>query len=597
MAGPNGTTNGAATATTTAAPAPRSRAADIAQLKASLAVGAAESSAQAAVSHMSPLEESRLHYHPRLTPVLKGAFAVSEGPPTGAAFDEDKVEKLFPCLFGQPIVSLVPHRGEGTCEVGRMLRVGVVLSGGPAPGGHNVVSGLLDYLMARNADSKLLGFLGGPSGIIDSDYIDLNLDAVLPFRNQGGFHIIGSGRTKIETPEQFASARETVTKLALDGLVVVGGDDSNSNAMKLAEDFKKHGLSCSAIGVPKTLDADMRGDHIEMSFGFDTAVKVYANLVANLGQDAVSARKSYHFCRVMGRSASHIALECALQTRPNLAFIGEEVEQNGTTLPRVVQEIADVVCERADIGKNYGLIIIPEGLVEFMPDVEALIKELNEVLASTPIEKHTFDDCMIALSPESRNLFALLPQSFANQLMLERDPHGNVQVAKIEVERLLIEMVASECKSRKAAGLFSGKFSGSAHYLGYEGRCSLPTNFDANYCYGLGHVAAALIDAKRTGYVATLSGLTKDPEEWAPAGYPLTMMMNIERRKAHDVAVIKKKLVELDGEPFKLFAANRHSWRTSDQYRNPGPIQFSGPGADDVTLTMRAEAEAEAKTQ
>jgi diphosphate-dependent phosphofructokinase len=548
--------------------------------------------AAAAIAAPSPLMTARHQYKPRLPPVLLGAFAVREGAPTGAKFDAAQVEALFPALFGQPAVEIVPHCGEAGIEVGRRLAIGVVLSGGPAPGGHNVISGLLDYCSARNSGSKLHGFRGGPSGILDGEHVELDDAAVAPFRNQGGFHIIGSGRTKIESEEQFAAARRTVTDMGLDGLVVVGGDDSNSNAMKLAEDFKKNGLSCCVIGVPKTLDADMRGDEIEMSFGFDTTVKTYANLIANLGHDAVSARKSYHFCRVMGRSASHIALECALQVHPNLALVGEEVEANKTTLPMVVKSIADVVCERAAAGKNYGVIVIPEGLVEFMPDVDALIAELNEVLAAADGRPVTFDECRGALTPAARSLFALLPRTFADQLMLERDSHGNVQVAKIEVERLLIDMVDAELGVRRAAGEFDGKFSGSAHYLGYEGRCAHPSQFDASYCYGLGHVAAALIDGRRTGYIAALGDLTKAPEEWKPAGFPLTMMMNIERRSGHDVAVIKKKLVDLAGAPFTIFSEQRDSWRLSDEFRSPGPIQFFGPGAEDVTLTMMAEAEA-----
>jgi diphosphate-dependent phosphofructokinase len=340
----------------------------------------------------------------------------------------------------------------------------------------------------------------------------------------------------------------------------------------------------------------MRSDEIEMSFGFDTAAKTYANLVANLALDAVSARKNYFFCRVMGRSASHIALECALQVHPNLALIGEEVEAHKTTLPMVVKEIADLVCERAAAGKNFGVVVIPEGLVEFMPDVDALILELNEVLAQAEGRQVTYDECMVALSPGARNLFALLPRSFADQLMLERDSHGNVQVAKIEVERLLIDMVEAELAVRKSVGDFDGKFAGSPHYLGYEGRCAHPSMFDASYCYGLGHVAAALIDSRRTGYIAALGGLVNPPEEWRPAGYPLTMMMNIERRSGHAVAVIKKKLVDLDGAPFRIFRAMRQSWRLSDDFRQPGPVQFFGPGAEDVTLTLRAEAEAATMT-
>lgn len=570
-----------------------SRAEKISSLKASLSTPARPTpTALASITSRSPLTTARSAYIPRLPPVLRGAFVLSEGAPTSSKFDTAAVQKLFPTLFGQPAVALVPYDGEDGVAVGRRVKIGVVLSGGPAPGGHNVISGLLDYLTCRNSRSQLFGFLGGPSGILDSDAVQLTDESIAAYRNQGGFHVIGSGRTKIESADQFCKARKTVVDMELDGLVVVGGDDSNSNAMKLAEDFKKHDLNCCVVGVPKTLDADMRGDEIEMSFGFDTTAKTYANLIANLGYDAISARKSYHFCRVMGRSASHIALECALQVHPNLAFIGEEVEANDETLLMIVNDCADLIVERADAGKDYGIIVLPEGLVEFMPDVEELLKNLNEVIANADGRHVTFDECLVELAPASRNLFALLPRSFADQLMLERDSHGNVQVAKIEVERLLIDMVDAELRARKVDGNYKGKFNGSAHYLGYEGRCAHPSLFDASYCYGLGHVAAGLIDARRTGYIAALGNLTKDPEEWTPAGFPLTMMMNIERRSGHDCAVIKKKLVDLTGAPFKIFTDLRESWRLSDEFRSPGPIQFFGEGAQDVTLTMRAEAEA-----
>lgn len=541
------------------------------------------------VSTLSDLQKARLSYIPRINPILAGAFRVEEGPSTASSDANCDVKSLFPNLYGQPTLHIVQHRGDEPVVVGRRLRLAVVLSGGPAPGGHNVVSGLLDYMKCRNADSVLFGFLGGPSGMVDGDFIELDEAAVAPFRNQGGFHIIGSGRTKIETKEQFDSVRRVVQALDLDGLVVVGGDDSNSNAMKIAEDFKAHCMKTCVVGCPKTIDNDLRNFQVETSFGFDTASKVYANLIANLGKDAVSAGKTYHFVRVMGRSASHIALECALQTRPNLAFIGEEVKAKGTTLTDVVRQIAELVCSRAQIGKNYGLIILPEGLVEFMPDVEKLITELNEILAKFPEGQAGYDQCMVQLTAASRTLFALLPQSFSSQLMLERDPHGNVQVAKIEVERLLIGMVERDLKVRKEAGEYKGKFNAVPHYMGYEARCALPTNFDANYCYGLGHVAAALIDDKRTGYIAAVSGLTQQPEKWVPAGYPLTMMMHLERRKGRDVPVIKKMLVDLDDTAFSIFKTQRDNWKLSDDYRGPGPIQFWGPDADQVTLTLASE--------
>lgn len=411
--------------------------------------------------------------------------------------------------------------------------------------------------------------------------------------------MIGTGRTKIETEDQFAAARHTATVLGLDALVVVGGDDSNSNAMKLAEDFKKHGVKCGVNGVPKTIDNDLRNDQVEVSFGFDTASKNYAQLVAGLALDAQSARKAWHFVRVMGRSASHIALEVALQTHPNVCFVGEEVEQNGVTLTDVVNQITDVVMECADEGNHFGVVVLPEGLVEFMPDVEALIVELNELLSkisttSSPTEsvdmKAIRPGIIEGLSDASAQLFLQLPEYFANELMMERDPHGNVQVAKIEAERLLITMVHQSLSIKKKRGLYTGKFNGVPHYLGYEARCALPSNFDANYTYGLGRVAGALCCSDKTGYIATLRGLTKPAREWIPAGFPLTMMMNIERRKGKNVAVIKKKLVDLNGKAFKAFAAKRGSWRLGEHYRSPGPVQFWGPGSDDPTLSMMLDA-------
>lgn len=448
---------------------------------------------------------------------------------------------------------------------------------------------MYDFVKELNPESNMIGFLSGPDGILKNNHLILTDEIVAPHRNQGGFHMIGSGRTKIESEDQFAASRATAKALDLDALVVIGGDDSNSNAMKLAENFKAHGLKCAVNGAPKTIDNDLRNAQVEVSFGFDTASKSYAQSAASLAFDAISAGKAYHFVRVMGRSASHIALECALQVHPNLCFIGEEVKQNNITLADIVNQIADLVCERAALGKNYGIIIIPEGLVEFMPDVEALIADLNEILAASEYPL-TYDDCASALTEENAKLFRMLPPAIANQLMLERDPHGNVQVAKIEAERLLISIVTTMLAVRKKNGKFDGKFSGVPHYLGYEARCALPSNFDANYTYGLGRVAAALCCNEKTGYIATLSDLTKKPEEWIPAGYPLTMMMNIERRHGKDVAVIKKMLVDLEGTPFTTFAESRDSWRLADNYRTPGTAQFWGPCADDVNLSLALDA-------
>lgn len=543
---------------------------------------------EACDSNQSPLQIARLQFEPRVNPILRNPKTVKleEGEATSAAYDQDAIKKLFPKLYGQPVINFSTCE---SCESPKPLKVGIVLSGGPAPGGHNVICGLYDYITELNSESTVIGFLSGPDGILKNDYKVLDADAVAPFRNQGGFHMIGSGRTKIETTEQFEAARRTVHEVGLDALVVVGGDDSNSNAMKLAEDFRANDVSCSVIGAPKTIDNDLRNEQVEVSFGFDTAVKSYAQSVASLAFDAVSARKAYHFVRVMGRSASHIALECALQTHPNLCFIGEEVKEEGVTLPDIVNQIVDVIVERAQLGKNYGIIVLPEGLVEFMSDVEALIADLNEILADAEGELSK-EQIIASLKDDNAKLFCMLPSAFASQLMLERDPHGNVQVAKIEAERLLIGMVSVALKAKKNDGVFKGKFSGVPHYLGYEARCAMPTNFDSNYTYGLGRVAGALCSSHKTGCIATLSGLTKAPEEWTPAGYPLTMMMNIERRHGKDVAVIKKKLVDLDGAPFKAFSSHRESWRLTDDYRSPGSAQFWGPVADDVTLSLALDA-------
>lgn len=539
-------------------------------------------------TNRSPLQYARLHFEPRVNPILRNPKAVKleEGEATTAVYDQEAIKKLFPKLYGQPVVKFSTS---DSSESTKPLKVGIVLSGGPAPGGHNVICGLYDYITELNPGSTVIGFLSGPDGILKNDYKVLDANAVAPFRNQGGFHMIGSGRTKIETSEQFEAARRTVREVGLDALVVVGGDDSNSNAMKLAEDFKASDVPCSVIGAPKTIDNDLRNKQVEVSFGFDTAVKSYCQSVASLAFDAVSARKAYHFIRVMGRSASHIALECALQTHPNLCFIGEEVKDEGVTLPDIVNQIVDVIIERAELGKNYGVIVLPEGLVEFMSDVETLISDLNEILASSETELSK-EQVIASLKDDNAKLFCMLPGAFASQLMMERDPHGNVQVAKIEAERLLIGMVSVSLKAKKSDGVYKGKFSGVPHYLGYEARCAMPTNFDANYTYGLGRVAGALCSGRKSGCIATLSGLTKAPEDWTPAGYPLTMMMNIERRHGKNVAVIKKKLVELDGAPFKAFSSQRDSWRLTDDYRTPGPAQFWGPVADDVTLSLALDA-------
>lgn len=541
----------------------------------------------ASVVHKSPLHAARLSYRPRTPPLLRGCFQVVEGEPTSAESDVDVIRSLFPVLFGQPTVSLVPNRGTPV-TMGNVLRVGFVLSGGPASGGHNVISGLWDHLVERNMDSKVFGFIDGPSGICTGTYTEMTSELINAFRNQGGFHMVGSGRTKISTPEQFAAARATAEKLQLDGLVVIGGDDSNTNAMLLAENFAANGLKTRVIGCPKTIDGDLRNQHVEMSFGFDTATKVYSELTGNLGLDAISAKKTYHFVRLMGRSASHITLEVALQTHPNLTLIGEEVQAKKQTLAQCVTAMVELILERAALGKYYGLIILPEGVIEFMPDVCALIQQLNDILAAGSV---SFDEVVVKLDAESRNLFLLLPRTFAEQLMMDRDPHGNVQVSKIESERLFIEMVTNELAKRKSAGEEVPPFSPVAHFFGYEGRASLPSNFDCNLCYSLGNVAAALIESGKTGYIATASNLTSPPEQWKCGGFPLTMMMNIERRKGKNVPVIKKALVVLEEMAFKIFAEQRDSWRLTEDYRCPGPIQYAAD-ANDITITLASEEKA-----
>jgi len=539
------------------------------------------------VAELSPLHQQRLLYIPRMPPLLRGAFRVVFGDRTSAAYDVEEIEKRFPKLFGQPVVKIVPNSG-GPVTIGKKLRIGVVLSGGPAPGGHNVISGLFDHLHERNKDSELIGFVNGPSGIIDCNYNILTSQSIDPFRNQGGFHLLGSGRTKIETEEQFAMAREAAKKCELDGLVFVGGDDTNTNAMLLAEDFKAYNIDTKVIGVPKTIDGDLRNTYIETSFGFDTAVKVYSELVANLGYDASSAKKSYHFCRLMGRSASHITLETALQTHPNMAVIGEEVEANRQSLLSVVSDIADLVVERSKLGKDFGVIIIPEGLVEFMPDMNKLISCLNDHLASNGSSSNDPTEAVKMLESPERELFNSLPAEFQTQLLLDRDPHGNVRLSQTESERLLITMTKSELKKRPD---YKGKFSAISHFFGYEGRCSLPTNFDCNYCYALGHTSAALIEAGCTGYVATVSNLTTLPEQWECGGYPLTVMMNMERRKGKMVPVIKKALISLEDPAFKIYAKQRDAWRLTEDYRCPGPIQHSGNMSEELNFTLVANSE------
>jgi len=549
--------------------------------------------------HPSELQAERSKFQPALPAVLKGgpsAVLPRKGKATQSVADQAAVEKLFPNTYGLPLVTFA--KGKNAAVAKKAVRVGVVLSGGQAPGGHNVIAGIFDGLKKANPKNRLIGFLGGPSGILENKWQEITASFLAPYRNTGGFDIIQSGRTKIETPEQFVKTRATLHDNKLDALVVIGGDDSNTNAGLLAEYFKAQGLGVNVIGVPKTIDGDLKNERIETSFGFDTATKIYAEMVGNICRDVNSARKYWHFVRLMGRSASHIALEVALKTQPNVTLIGEEVLSREMTLANVVDGIAQVVARRAARGKNYGVLLLPEGLIEFIPEVKELISGLNDVLAhhEAPFAAAaTFEEkkdyALSLLAPHLANLMNLLPRGIQAQLMLDRDPHGNVQVAHIETERMLIEMVKTRLGEMKKAGSYSGKFSAIGHFFGYEGRCGAPSNFDANYCYALGYNAAALALNGLTGYLSSVRRLTKPAAQWECGGVPLTMMMNMERRHGKEKPVIQKALVRLDGAPFRALQKNRDAWAANDAYVFPGPIQFFGSAAvtDLTTKTLQHE--------
>jgi diphosphate-dependent phosphofructokinase len=534
---------------------------------------------------MTPLQQARLSYQPRLPRLLKRVETLSfkeEQNITSAVADADQLRALFPHLFGQPKLTA----NKESKESHRPLRVGVVLSGGQAAGGHNVISGLHDALLALNSENHLFGFLGGPSGIVEDRWVEITGELLSDYRNQGGFDMIGSGRTKIETPEQLEKSRLTLRQLSLNGLVIIGGDDSNTNAAVLAEYLLEHGEEIAVVGVPKTIDGDLKNSEIEVSFGFDTACKIYAELIGNLMRDALSAKKYTHFVKLMGRSASHIALECALSTHPNYTLIGEEVAARGLTLKQITSELTDLICRRAAQGKNFGLVLVPEGAIEFIPEVGQLIREINAALAhgvSPEVEAVAQQ-----LTPPSLLCFQSLPGHIREQLLEDRDPHGNVQVSHIATEQLLIEAVREELSTRTD---FKGKFSPIAHFFGYEGRSALPSNFDADYCYGLGYVAALLISMGKTGYMAALQNLCEPAEEWQPAAISLTSMMRLEERKGKQKPVIVKSLVDLSGSPFVNFAKERSRWATEDDYQSPGPIQFFGGRelTDLIPITLRLE--------
>lgn len=544
----------------------------------------------------SPLQVARATYQPKLPAALKGSVVLKEGASTESVADQADIKALFPNTYGMPLITFEATEKQTSPVVG----VGVILSGGQAPGGHNVISGLFDGLKALNPENKLFGFLGGPSGLVDHDYIELTEEIVKEYRNTGGFDIIGSGRTKLEDTEQYDKGEEICKKLGINAIVVIGGDDSNTNACVLAEYYKQNNTGIQVIGCPKTIDGDLKNEMIETSFGFDTACKVYSELIGNIQRDANSAKKYWHFIRLMGRSASHITLECALQSQPNICIVSEEVEAKNMTLRDVVDEITTVIVNRANFGLNFGTILIPEGLIEFIPAMKKLISELNDLLAhnddfnalETDDEKRQYVKGM--LSADSREVYNSLPKGIAKQLTLDRDPHGNVQVSLIETEKLLIEMVAKRLAQLKAEGKYKGKFSAINHFFGYEGRCAIPSNFDADYTYSLGYTASVLISAGKTGYMSSVRNLTAPAAEWIAGGVPITMMMNMERRHGKMKPVIQKALVRLDGAPFQYFAKHRVDWADEKQsYVYPGPVQYYGPSevCDQPTRTLLLEKE------
>ena len=542
----------------------------------------------------SPLQIARAHYQPKLPVALQNYVAIKEGKATESVADQDDIKKLFPNTYGMPLLTFEP----GEKKNYPVVNVGVILSGGQAPGGHNVISGLFDGLKKLNPENKLFGFLDGPIGLVEHKYTELTEKVVADYRNTGGFDIIGSGRTKLEEEWQFDKGAEICKELGIQAIVIIGGDDSNTNACVLAEYYKQKDTGIQVIGCPKTIDGDLKNEMIETSFGFDTACKVYSELIGNIQRDANSAKKYWHFIRLMGRSASHIALECALQSQPNVCLISEEVEANNQTLDDIVNNIVKVIVNRGNAGLNFGTVLIPEGLIEFIPAMKTLIAELNDMLAdnddfnamNTDDERREYVKGM--LTPESCNIYRSLPKGIAKQLTLDRDPHGNIQVSLIETEKLLIEMVGKRLAQMKAEGKYKGKFSAINHFFGYEGRCAIPSNFDADYTYSLGYTAAILISEGKTGYMSSVRNLTEPATEWIAGGVPITMMMNMERRSGKMKPVIQKALVRLDGEPFKFFAKYREKWEDAQpDYIYPGPIQYFGPTevCDQSTRTLLLE--------
>ncbi len=551
--------------------------------------------------NISSLQTARYEYSPKLPGMLRNGIAdicVKEGEETQSVADQDKIKALFPNTYGKKEITF--QKGKNTSETKKQV-VGVILSGGQAPGGHNVICGLYDALKATNTENVLYGFKNGPSGLIEDDYVIFDDKYIDEYRNTGGFDIIGSGRTKLETTEQFAVVAEVCKKHGITAIVIIGGDDSNTNAAVLAEYFAAHNTGVQVIGCPKTIDGDLKNEDIECSFGFDTATKTYSEIIGNIERDANSAKKYWHFIKVMGRSASHVALECALETQPNICLISEEVSAKKMSLSQIADYIADSVEKRAAKGMNFGVAVIPEGVVEFVPEFSVLIHEINELLAGSkadafnalPSWKEKYAFIENGLTKESMDVFAILPESIQQQLFLERDPHGNVQVSLIESEKLFSALVKDKLDERKKAGTYTGKFNALHHFLGYEGRCAFPSNFDADYCYSLGYNAFMLIQYGYNGYLSKVSNLSKPASEWVAGGMPITKMMNVERRHGEDKPVIKKALVELEGKPFKFFEAHREEWSVDTCYVYPGAIQYYGPTevCDITTKTLALEQE------
>ncbi len=555
------------------------------------------------MTELSPLQIERLKYQPKLPTSLANGInklVLNEGEETQSIKDQEQIKELFKNTYGTPVVTFETSDQDTASGI---RNVGVILSGGQAPGGHNVIAGLYDALKQANSDNKLYGFLGGPSGIIDGKYIEFTNSFIDEYRNTGGFDIIGSGRTKLETEEQFQKSLAVCKKLGITAVVIIGGDDSNTNAALLAEWFVQNKTGIQVIGCPKTIDGDLKNDQIEISFGFDTATKTYAELIGNIQRDANSAKKYWHFIKIMGRSASHVALEAALQTQPNITLISEEVEEKKMSLESIISYIAEIVAKRAEQGKNFGIAVIPEGLIEFIPEMKSMIANLNDIMgeleqdasynaATSQLAK--FEIVQNRLQSDNSKVFESLPALIKSQLLMDRDPHGNVQVSRIETEKLLIEMVKVRLEEMKSQGEYVGKFSELAHFFGYEGRCAFPSNFDADYCYSLGFNAFALINFGLTGYLSSIKNLTQSADNWVAGGVPLTMMMNMEKRHGEFKPVIQKALVELNGPVFKKLEANRDNWAMNDEYKFAGAIQYFGPSSvcDITTVTLKLENEA-----